>query len=303
MTVRAAAKVNLALGVGPRSADGYHPLATVFEAVGVYDVITVRPRPDDEITLSIDGPQTDLVPADSHNLAHVAADLVRGRRTGPEQGVDIHIHKTIPVAGGMAGGSADAAATLLACSVLWDIDVGPQDLHDLGAMIGADVPFALTGGVALGTGRGDKLVPVIFRGTHHWVFATAAEGLSTPDVYRRFDELGGAGGDVVPTGLIAALTRGDIDAVAAGLGNDLQEAAVDLRPELAEVLEGGVRAGSMAGLLSGSGPTVAFLVDGEAMARTVAKAVKQLDQVASVRIAKGPVQGAQLMPGTLEVGV
>lgn len=302
MTVRASAKVNLALGVGPRAEDGFHPLATVFEAVGIHDVITAGPRDDDVITVTVEGPEAGLVSADETNLAYRAADLMRSRWAGCDRGVDLHIVKSIPVAGGMAGGSADAAGALLACSVMWDIDTGPGDLHDLAAELGSDVPFALIGGVALGRGRGDRLVPVIFRGTHHWVFATADEGLSTPAVYRRFDELGGGGGDHVPTTLIAALTRGDIDAVAGGLGNDLQDAALDMRPELAGVLEAGVEAGAMAGLISGSGPTVAFLVGGEAIGRSVAKSLRGLSQVSSVRGAKGPAQGAQLVAGTLEAG-
>ncbi|MEE8867328.1 MAG: 4-(cytidine 5'-diphospho)-2-C-methyl-D-erythritol kinase [Acidipropionibacterium acidipropionici] len=302
VTVRASAKVNLALGVGPRAEDGFHPLATVFEAVGLHDTITAGPRDDDVIAVTVEGPEAELVPTDESNLAYRAAELLRSRCADPHLGVDLHITKSIPVAGGMAGGSADAAGALLACSVLWDIDAGPGDLHDLAAELGSDVPFALIGGVALGRGRGDRLVPVIFRGTHHWVFATSEEGLSTPAVYRRFDELGGGGGDLVPTALIAALTRGDIDAVAGGLGNDLQEAALDLRPELAGVLEAGVEAGAMAGLVSGSGPTVAFLVGGEAIGRTVAKTLRTLPQVSSVRGARGPAQGAQLMAGTLEAG-
>ncbi|AZZ39990.1 4-(cytidine 5'-diphospho)-2-C-methyl-D-erythritol kinase [Acidipropionibacterium jensenii] len=298
--VRVAAKVNLALGVGPLGEDGYHPLTTVFEAVGIYDQISVSARSDDEIHVSVEGPQADLVPADETNLAHRAARLMRERWAGSDLGADIQILKSIPVAGGMAGGSADAAGTLLACSVLWDLDTGPDDLLQLGADLGSDVPFALTGGVALGRGRGDHLVPVISRGTHHWVFATAAEGLSTPQVYRHFDELGGAGGELMSTALIAALTSGDIDAVAHRLGNDLQDAALDLRPELAEVLRAGEEAGALAGLVSGSGPTVAFLVPDEATGRTIATGLAELDQVETTRVARGPVPGAQLLPGTLQ---
>lgn len=298
--VRVAAKLNLALGVGSLGEDGYHPLTTVFEAVGIYDQIAVAARSDEEIRITVAGPQADLVPLDSSNLAYRAAELMRERWAGAHLGADIRIDKAIPVAGGMAGGSADAAGTLLACSVLWDLDTGPDDLQQLGGELGSDVPFALVGGVALGRGRGDRLVPVISRGTHHWVFATSSEGLSTPQVYRRFDELGGAGGNWVPTALIAALTSGDIDTVASCLGNDLQDAALDLRPDLAGVLGAGSRAGALAGLISGSGPTVAFLVDDEATGRTVAKALAELEQVHDVRVVRGPVPGAQLLPGTLQ---
>jgi len=292
--VRVAAKLNLALGVGPLGEDGYHRLATVFEAVGIYDQISVSARSDDQISVTVEGPQAEMVPQDHTNLACRAAELMRERWAGPHLGADIQISKSIPVAGGMAGGSADAAGTLLACSVLWDLDTGPDDLQQLAAELGSDVPFALVGGVALGRGRGEHLVPVISRGTHHWVFATSERGLSTPTVYRRFDELGGAGGDWVPTALIAALTSGDVETVSHCLGNDLQDAALDLRPDLSAVLRTGVEAGALAGLVS------AFRVGEEAAGRTVAKALIELDQVDDVRVVRGPVPGAQLLPGTLQ---
>ncbi|WP_130864855.1 4-(cytidine 5'-diphospho)-2-C-methyl-D-erythritol kinase [Acidipropionibacterium timonense] len=302
VTVRVAAKVNLALGAGPLAEDGYHPLATVFEAIGLHDVVTATDREDDLITITVTGADADLVPADGTNLAVRAAQLLRSSWGHPGLGADLRIDKTIPVAGGMAGGSADAAGALLACSVLWDLDTSPDDLHDVAARLGSDVPFCLTGGVALGRGHGDQLVPVISRGTHVWVLATSTVGLSTPAVYRRFDDLAVDGGDIVPTELISALARGRIDEVAGLLRNDLQAAAVDLRPELGEVLEVGVQAGALAAQVCGSGPTCAFLVADETTARTVAQGLAELDQVRTTRIARGPVAGAQLLPGSLPSG-
>jgi len=227
VTVRVSAKVNLALGVGGLAPDGFHPLATVFEAICIYDEVAVTRRDDSRITLTVSGEDADQVPTDETNLAWRAVELVReefasewGKRG---HGADIHIDKSIPVAGGMAGGSADAAGALMAAAALCRLPYSPEELQPLAAQLGSDVPFCLTGGVALGRGRGDRLAPVICRGRHRWVFATSNQGLSTPAVYRRFDELGGTpGGETVPNDLISALTRGDLDAVAASLSNDLQ---------------------------------------------------------------------------------
>lgn len=298
-SVRVSAKVNLALGVGPRSEDGFHPLATVFESIGIHDEITVTERDDDQIVITVSGQDCEQVPTDSTNLAWRAADLLRREWCRDAPGADIHVEKSIPVAGGMAGGSADAAGALLAAAMVWNVPAMPEDLHELAGRLGSDVPFCLAGGVALGRGRGDRLVPVICRGRHHWVIATSSQGLSTPAVYRRFDELGVGDGDVVPTGLISALTRGDLDEVARRVGNDLQAAALDLRPELAEVLEVGTRAGALAGLVSGSGPTCAFLTRDMGVARIVAKELGGLEQVDRTRIARGPAGGAQLLAGAM----
>ena len=150
VAVRVSAKINLFLGVGRRGEDGYHPLATVFEAIGLHDVVTATVRTDDAITVTTSGEDADEVPDDRTNLAVRAADLLRCTRRHPHLGVDLHLDKAIPVAGGMAGGSADAAGALLACSVAWGLDASAEELHDLAAQLGSDVPFCLMGGVALG---------------------------------------------------------------------------------------------------------------------------------------------------------
>ncbi|MGJ6980810.1 4-(cytidine 5'-diphospho)-2-C-methyl-D-erythritol kinase [Aestuariimicrobium soli] len=295
--VRVPAKINLSLRVGPLGDDGYHPLGTVFHAVSLLDEVIARRRDEPGIVLEHKGEGADRLPTDDRNLAVKAAQLLIDR-FGLDVGVDLEIRKQIPVAGGMAGGSADGAAALLACSMLWDLDTDPPELHDLAAELGSDVPFALTGGNALGTGRGTELVPLLSRGSYHWVLAMAHEGLSTPAVFRRFDELGSAGSGAdddisVAQELLNALAVGDVHQVARHLRNDLQPAAVDLRPELGEVLAHGVRAGALASVLSGSGPTCAFLCASETVAMDVAASLSRHPDVRQVRRAKGPVPGAR----------
>jgi 4-diphosphocytidyl-2-C-methyl-D-erythritol kinase len=297
--VRVPAKLNLALCVGALREDGYHPLGTVFHAVSLLDEVTARRTETPGITLVAKGEGADQLPDDARNLAVRAAELLIERFELDRAGVALEIRKQIPVAGGMAGGSADGAASLLACSMLWDLDTDPAELHDLAAELGSDVPFALTGGNAVGTGRGTELVPLLSRGSFHWVLALAHEGLSTPAVFRRFDELAEQresplSTDLeVPQELLNALTTGDVHGVARHLRNDLQAAAIDLRPELGEVLEHGLHAGALASVLSGSGPTCAFLCESESKAMDVAAALSRHPAVRAVRRARGPVPGAR----------
>lgn len=292
--VRVPAKVNLALKVGPLGADGYHTLGTVFHAVSLYDDLEVQPS--DRITLECRGEGADELPVDESNLAVRAAQLLR-RTYGSDLGAAMSIMKTIPIAGGMAGGSADAAAALLACAMLWDLDTQPEDLHDLASQLGSDVPFSLVGGTARGTGRGTELVPMLSRGTYHWVLALASEGLGTPQVYRRFDEMHAAGeiepSTEVPQELLNALAVGDVAGVGRALVNDLEAPAVSLRPELGDVLEEGRRAGVLGAMLSGSGPTCAFLVASEQAAMDLASRMARHPAVWAVRRAVGPVPGAR----------
>lgn len=296
--MRVPAKVNLSLAVGARQDDGYHDLLTVFMALSLFDEVTATSAEQGLIDLVMSGPGTRSVPRDDRNLAVRAARLLRTRYGHPELGASLELKKAIPVAGGMAGGSADAAGALLACSVLWDLDTTPDDLQVLGAALGADVPFGLVGNCAIGSGRGDKLVPVLCRGTYHWVLALAPRGLSTPAVFHRFDELADpqASTDLeLPTAAINALTSGDVRALAANLRNDLQDAALDLYPQLADTLAAGRRAGALAGIVSGSGPTCAFLCADESASLEVAAALIGTPGVRAVKRAHGPVPGAQLL--------
>lgn len=296
--VRVPAKINLLLRVGPVGADGYHPLATVFQAVSLTDDVTATPARPGEFTVSMGG-ASDGVGEDADNLAVRAARLLAETHADPDQvGVRLSVRKSIPVAGGMAGGSADAAGALLACSVLWDLDVAPDQLAELGARLGADVPFALIGGSALGTGRGDVLAPVLGRGQFHWVLALSEEGLSTPAVYRRFDELTAdrpAGELDVPDALLNALRTGDPYELAPVLHNDLAEAALDLRPDLADTLDRGRELGALAALVSGSGPTCAFLCADESSAIDISTQLALLPRVRAVRRVCGPAPGARLI--------
>ncbi|WEO96942.1 4-(cytidine 5'-diphospho)-2-C-methyl-D-erythritol kinase [Streptomyces sp. FXJ1.172] len=295
VTVRVPAKVNVQLAVGAARPDGFHDLANVFLAVGLYDEVTVTPA--DELRVTCEGPDAAEVPLDRTNLAARAAIALAGRR-GIEPNVHIHIAKDIPVAGGMAGGSADGAGALLACNTLWGTGASRAELLAVCAELGSDVPFSLVGGAALGVGRGEQLTVLETGGTFHWVFAMAERGLSTPAVFREFDRL--AEGREIPepvasAELLEALAKGDAEALAAAVSNDLQPAALSLFPELADTLEAGRGAGALAALVSGSGPTTAFLARDAETAEKVAAALRASRTCRAVRTAAGPVAGATVL--------
>ncbi|MFI2434815.1 4-(cytidine 5'-diphospho)-2-C-methyl-D-erythritol kinase [Streptomyces sp. NPDC018693] len=295
VTVRVPAKVNVQLAVGAARADGFHELANVFLAVGLYDEVTVTWA--DELRVTCVGPDARKVPLDRTNLAARAA-VTLAERYGRTPNVHLHIVKDIPVAGGMAGGSADGAAALLACDTLWGTRTRRDELLDICAELGSDVPFSFVGGAALGVGRGEELTPVQVGGTFHWVFAMASRGLSTPAVFREFDRLG-EGTDIpepiASQELLDALAKGDADALAATVSNDLQPAALSLFPELADTLDAGRAAGALTALVSGSGPTTAFLVRDPESAAKVAQALRASGTCRSVRTASGPAPGATVV--------
>lgn len=298
VTARAPAKVNVGLSVGAPRKDGFHDVATAYHAISLHDELVAAEA--DELSISVttsDGEPVDGVPQDRTNLA-VAAALALAERAGVEPLVRLHVTKAIPVAGGMAGGSADAAAALVACDALWRTGLSRTELLELAAGLGSDVPFSLVGGTALGTGRGEVLTPVLARGRFEWVVAIADDGLSTPEVYAECDRL--REGRVlpdprVPDGLMAALRSGDADALGAALHNDLQEAACSLRPELRETLETGAEAGALGGIVSGSGPSVALLARSKEHAIDIAVALSATGTCRSVRRAHGPVAGARVI--------
>jgi 4-diphosphocytidyl-2-C-methyl-D-erythritol kinase len=300
--VRAPAKVNLELRVGPVRPDGYHELATVFHAVALYDDVHAEEgEPGAGVVLSVDGPQSQDVPTDGTNLAARAARLV-AEQVGVEPDVRLHLTKGIPVAGGMAGGSADAAATLIACDALWHAGLSREQLHGLAAQLGSDVPFALLGGTAIGGGRGEVLTPALARGEYHWVIALAGHGLSTPSVFREIDRLRAAGQappalDVpeISDGLMQALRAGDADALGACMANDLQAAACSLAPDLQKALDVGRKVGALGGLVSGSGPTTVFLARDPGHALDLAVALTASGVASDVRRATGPVPGARVV--------
>lgn len=271
LTVRAPAKINLHLGVGAVRADGYHPLATVYQAIGLYDDVTVADA--DAWSVAVEGADHVAlhdVPQDASNIA-IRAGLALAAHHGLDRAARVEIHKGIPVAGGLAGGSADAAATLLALDRLWSLHTPDEELLGIAGTLGSDVPFALLGGSATGHGHGEVVAPLADAGAWWWVVVGNATGLSTPAVYRHFDELGGHGREPrIPDDLVAALRTGDLELLAESLGNDLQVPALDLRPDLRRTFVDGVAAGALATLLSGSGPTVLLLCRDGAHAREVA---------------------------------
>jgi len=286
--VRVPAKVNLHLAVGPLRPDGYHELVTVFHAVDLYDDVVATPA--EGIELAIGGDGAAEVPADQHNLAWQAAALLAAR-TGAPANVRLEITKAIPVAGGMAGGSADAAAALVACDKLWRTGLSGKALSELAAELGSDVPFALLGGTALGTGRGERLTEVDTNTALHWVFALAEYGISTAAAYREMDRLGG-GSMTPPDGILEALRDGDPKLIAARLYNDLQPAAVSLAPGLQRTLDAGRELGALGGIVSGSGPTCAFVTAGRDDAVRLATALATEGICRATRMATGPVPGA-----------
>ncbi len=299
VTVRASGKVNLSLGVGPLRPDGYHGLATVFHAVSLYDDLTVAVgAPGSGIRMSVAGEGMGSVPTDSTNLAVRAVELMIEH--GGPQDVAITLHKGIPVAGGMAGGSADAAAALVGIDALCDLKLGREALAELGATLGSDVPFCLYGGTAVGTDRGDQISPALVRGDYYWVFALAYEGLSTPAVYQECDRLRAGSGAEVPdpdvsTDLMSALLAGDAAGVGAALSNDLQPAAISLRPALGQLLEAGREVGALGAMVSGSGPTCAFLARDNIQALDIAVALTSTGLCRSVKRATGPAFGATVI--------
>ncbi|MCL2735050.1 MAG: 4-(cytidine 5'-diphospho)-2-C-methyl-D-erythritol kinase [Propionibacteriaceae bacterium] len=296
--VRVPAKINLALCVGGVRADGYHELATIFQAVSLYDDVTAISAEGD-VSCEMRGAEAHKVGQGSDNLACRAASLVK-REYSVSEGVRLIIDKQIPVAGGMAGGSADAAGALLACARLWDLKVSANDLLDLAGRLGADVPFALMGGCAVGLGRGEKLTPALCRGQFHWVLAIAGRELSTPEVFRRFDHLptptGWSEVPQVPAELMMALASGDSSRVGGLLVNDLSAASCSLLPQLHATMTAGRDAGAQGVIISGSGPTVAFLADDEASATDLAVALSSQGVAREVRIVTGPVPGATVQP-------
>ena len=323
VTARAPAKVNLQLAVGPARAHGYHDLVTVYHAVSLFDEVTVAPAERDSV--SVTGEGAGSVPADDSNLAvRAVAELLRAVGSGAKDspGLAIRINKRIPVAAGLAGGSADAAAALVACNELWRTGLSQAELCELAASVGSDVAFGLVGGTAVGVGRGERVTPALAAGTYHWVLAFAAGELSTADVYATWDRIqatrgpGGSGTAAVkPAGrprsgrtstaappgppaldnrLMAALRSGKATEVGPLLANDLQQAAISLRPDLRRTLAAGMEHGALAAIVSGSGPTCAYLAKDARHAADLAVALAGAGVCRTVVHVAGPVPGASV---------
>ncbi|MFI1991262.1 4-(cytidine 5'-diphospho)-2-C-methyl-D-erythritol kinase [Actinoplanes sp. NPDC020271] len=295
--VRVPAKINLHLGVGPLRPDGYHELNTVYHAISLFDEITARHG--DTLTLTMEGEGAGELALDETNLIIRAARALAARGRVPAY-ARLHLKKTIPLAGGLAGGSADAAATLIACDMLWGLGMSRDELAEVGAQLGSDIPFLLYGGTALGTGHGEAVSPILARPTTwHWVVAVADGGLSTPAVYRELDTLRDSSQPPAPLGspdrLMSALRQRNPEVLADVLGNDLQPAALALRPQLADVLKAGTEAGALTGLVSGSGPTCVFLAANAAHAQELAAALSAAGVCRGAVTARGPQPGARVI--------
>ncbi|RJT80933.1 4-(cytidine 5'-diphospho)-2-C-methyl-D-erythritol kinase [Arthrobacter cheniae] len=300
--VRAPGKINVSLQVGPPREDGYHGIASVFLAVSLYEEVTATETPGDGISVTVNGKgmlnlPADTIPLDRTNLAVRAAELLAEVSPG-RTGVHLDITKRVPISGGMGGGSADAAAALLACDALWGSGFSRDELAKIAIDLGADVPFALVGGTAVGLGVGDQLTPAISKTPLHWVLVTSAYGLSTPEVYRTLDAIrlrDGVEPDAQPEidpAILGAMRAGDALGLAPLLHNDLQQASLELAPALGDILDTGKAFGALAGIVSGSGPTIAFLARSSGHAAEL-EALLDTEglQAASVH---GPAHGARI---------
>jgi 4-diphosphocytidyl-2-C-methyl-D-erythritol kinase len=298
VTARVPAKVNLQLSVGPLGSDGFHEVTTVFQAISLFDDVTVATADKGEgIKISITGQTSGGVPADNSNLAVKAAQLMIKNYDLPEDLV-IKLKKEIPVAGGMAGGSADAAGVIVGLDSLFELGLSRDVMESVGSKIGSDVPFSICGGVAIGTGRGDQITPALAKGSYNWVLALSGQGLATPSVYQECDRLReglSIAAPVVSEPLMQALRAGDAKALGKALTNELQPAACSLRPALRLVLDVGVDYGALGGIVSGSGPTVAFLVSDDDHAMDLTVALSSSGVVSSVVRASGPTNGARII--------
>ena len=298
VVARVPAKVNLQLSVGPLGSDGFHEVTTVFQAISLFDDVTVATAPDgDGIKISISGQTSSGVPADNSNLAVKAAELMIKNYDLPTDLI-IKLKKEIPVAGGMAGGSADAAGVIVGLDSLFELGLSRDEMEVVGSKIGSDVPFSICGGVAIGTGRGDQITPALAKGNYNWVLALSGQGLSTPSVYQECDRLReglSISSPTVSEQLMQALRAGDAKALGKALTNELQPAACSLRPALRLVLDVGVDYGALGGIVSGSGPTVAFLVSDDDHAMDLTVALSASGVVSSVVRATGPAHGARII--------
>lgn len=298
VVTRVPGKVNLQLSVGPLGTDGFHEVTTVFQAISLFDDVTVTEgKAGSGTTISVTGQTANGVPADASNLAIRAAQLMM-KEFELSHDLEIKLKKEIPVAGGMAGGSADAAGVIVGLDSLYELGLSRDEMEKIASQIGSDVPFSLSGGVAIGTGRGDQITTALAKGSYTWVLALSSQGLSTPAVYQECDRLReglSIASPQVSEPLMQALRAGDSKALGKSLLNDLQAAACSLRPALRLVLDVGIDYGALGGIVSGSGPTVAFLVSDEEHAMDLTVALSASGVVSSITRAVGPAHGARII--------
>lgn len=281
ITVSAPGKINIFFKVGALQENGFHEVLSVYQALDLRESVTVSASNSWQVSVSgaLSAEQIAAVPTGEDNLVvRAAKSIAELAGLDDPHPVNFEIAKNVPVAGGMGGGSADAAAALLAVDELWCTGIDGDSLLNKAAELGADIPFALLGGTAIGVGKGDDLEPIDDVSQLNWVLVPMDAGLSTPRVYAKLDEIRAARGEnpemvatpSKPHELISALKFGDAHEVAKHLHNDLQEAAVALMPELSATMQAGIAAGALAAMVSGSGPTVAMLAESAAAAESIA---------------------------------
>ncbi len=294
-------KVNLFFKVGPLKDDGFHDVASLYLAVDLRETVTAQISTDYsvKVTGSLGDFQLLAVPTDESNLVVKVAGRIKAEAGTPEAiKVAIGIDKHVPVAGGMGGGSADAAAALVAVNALLHAELPAERLHEIAATLGSDVPFALAGGAAIGVGKGDVLTPVDSVAPIHLVLIFDDQGLSTPAVYRRLDEIRAARDETTDASeinrhIIRALQNGNPFEIAELLHNDLEEAAISLRPDLKIKMTTALQHGAIRVMVSGSGPTILALAASEVAAMQIARSLNELGYNAIAT--SGPAIGTQLV--------
>jgi len=296
-------KINIFFKVGSLQDDGYHEVLSIYQALDLREIVKVSSSATWRVAVSgsLSEEQIASVPTGQDNLVVRAAKAIASlaKISNPPE-LSFEITKNVPVAGGMGGGSADAAAAMLAVDALWGTKLDQEELMTAASNFGADIPFSILGGTAVGVGRGDQLSPLDGVRKLHWVLVPMNAGLSTPKVYAKLDEMRVSQGQdprqidspKSPQELIDALKLGDAHAVAKHLHNDLQDAAVALMPELAKTIATGLAAGALAAMVSGSGPTVVMLAESETAAESIANRLA-LEGYVSIPTF-GPAQGTML---------
>lgn len=312
--VRVPAKINLFLAVRGRAPDGYHDLVTILQTISLYDHLRVgvygppgrghHPAARRRMRIELHQEVLEGLPEGDDNIAVKAARMLgslRGVLDPEHQPQDseaeprtlLELDKTIPLAAGLAGGSADAAGALIALNELWGCDLSTAELREVAAELGSDVPFCVGGGTALATGRGATPAPVLCGGTFHWVVCEADEPLATGAVYRAWDDTCQPT-DAEPEPVLVALREGDPAALGRALHNELEPAALTLQPTLRQGRRTLEAAGALGVVVAGSGPTLL------ALARDAGDAERIAGEVGAsflrVHIARSPAGGPQLRP-------
>lgn len=275
--LKAYGKINLCLDVLGRREDGYHEVKMIMQTVGVYDRLTMSKREDDRITIT-----TNLayLPVGENNLVYRAIELLR-QEFGIRQGVQVELQKYIPVAAGMAGGSADAAAALVGMNHLFHLRLGREQLMKRGVTLGADVPYCIMRGTALSEGIGEKLTPLPAPPDCHLLIAKPKVNASTKLVYERFDACAEVEHPDVD-GMIEALKEKDIKKLAGKLGNVLEYVTAEEYPVIGEIRQTMLEGGALGSIMTGSGPTVFGLFEEEEKAAAVRDILRQDDRIRQI---------------------